>query len=110
MTRPDVDPAYVKAVLDLYRRAIGTTGHLRSSDRRFAEDLYRRGVSVSTVEHALLLAALRRVIRPPEKPPLPTVRCFAYYEGVIEELHTTPLDPSYLGYLRHKLVRTLRPT
>lgn len=108
MSNPEVAPGYVKAVLDLYRHANGTMGHVRSSDRRLAEELYRRGVSVATVEHALLLATLRRLVRPPEKDPLATVRSFAYYEAVIEELHTTPLDPGYVAYLRAKLARTLR--
>lgn len=108
MTRPDTDPAYIKAVLDIYRRAIGTTGVVRSSDRRLAEELYRRGVRTETVEHALLLATLRRLIRPRDKDPLPIVRSLAYYQNVIEEVHRTPPDRGYALYLRRKLERTLR--
>lgn len=108
MTPQDVDPAYVRAVLDLYRRAIGATGHVRSSDRRLAEALYRRGVAVATVENALLLATLRRLVRPAERAPLAVVRSFAYYQDVIEELHGQPLDPGHLAYLRGKLGRTVR--
>lgn len=109
MTRHDVDPAaaYVKDVLDIYRRALGTTGRVRSSDRRLAEELCRRGVSVSTVESALLLATLRRLVRPSEKTPLAIVRSLAYYEAVIQEVHAEPLDPGYVLYLKSKLARTL---
>jgi len=39
-----------------------------------AVQLYQRGVPVSIVENALVLAAVRRLIRPADAPPLTTVR------------------------------------
>jgi hypothetical protein len=81
---------------------------VRSSDRRLAEELYRRGVSVETVEYALLLATLRRLVRPRDKGPLPIVRSLAYYRSVIDEVHRAPPDPGYALYLKRKLDRTLR--
>jgi hypothetical protein len=108
VTLSSVDPAYLTAVLALYRSTIGTTGLVRSSDRRLAAELYQRGVSLQTIEHAFLLATLRRLVRPRDKEPLPTVRSLAYYQGVIDELKAAPLDPTYASYLRRKLERTLR--
>lgn len=108
MTRSGVDPAYLKAVLALYRTTIGTTGLVRSSDRRLAAELYQRGVSLQTIQDALLLATLRRLVRPRDKEPLATVRSLAYYRSVIDEVSAAPLDPGYASHLRRKLERTLR--
>ena len=98
---------YVRTVLDAYRSAPGTTGHLRPADRHLARDLYARGVALQTVLDALLLASARRFVNatPALKPP--TVRSFAYFSHVIEELLRTPLDASYKHHLARTLVRSL---
>ena len=54
------------------------------------------------VETALLLASLRRMIRPPDVPPLPRIRSLAYFQPVIEELLESPVPDGYLQYLRLK--------
>lgn len=55
------------------------------------------------VETALLLACLRRTVRPAEVPPLPRIRSLAYFQPVIEELCEHPTPAGYLQYLRLKL-------
>ena len=65
---------YVRKVLEAYRNTPGTCGNLRRPDRILAVQLYQRGVPLHTVENALVLAAVRRLIRPPDAPPLAAVR------------------------------------
>jgi hypothetical protein len=94
---------YVRRVLESYRSTPGTTGQVRRHDRLLAAELHRRGVPLSIVKSALLLAAVRRVLRPPQAPPLDTIRSLHYFLPVIDELIEAPLDPDYVGYLQWKL-------
>ncbi len=95
----NIDPAYVRTVLDAYRRTTATTGHVRASDRRLAEQLHRRGVPLDTVTGALLLATARRLARPSDAAPLGPVRSLAYFLPVIDELIAAPLAPEYRAHL-----------
>src|ERR1035438_7528505 len=74
---------YIRQVLEAYRKTPGTMGPVRRPDRVLAAQLYQRGVSVSVIENALVLAATRRLIRPTNAPPLGTVRSLAYFLPVI---------------------------
>jgi hypothetical protein len=100
---------YVREVLEAYRNTPGTCGNLRRPDRMLAIQLYQRGVPLRTVENALVLAAVRRLIRPADAPPLPTVRSLAYFMPVIEEVLETDVGEEYFQYARQKLQR-LRPS
>ena len=55
---------YVRKVLEAYRNTPGTCGNLRRPDRLLAIQLYQRGIPLNKVENALVLAAVRRLIRP----------------------------------------------
>jgi hypothetical protein len=96
---------YVRRVLEAYRKTPGTMGTVRRPDRTLATQLYQRGVSLSVVENALMLAATRRLIRRIDAPPLGTVRSLAYFLPVIEEVLELRVSPDYFEYLRHKLQR-----
>jgi hypothetical protein len=100
---------YVRKVLEAYRNTPGTCGHLRRPDRSLAIQLYVRGVPLHTVENALVLAAVRRLIRAADAPPLTTVRSLAYFMPVIEEVLETEVGEEYFQYARQKLQR-LRPS
>ena len=99
---------YVRRVLEAYRDTPGTCGNLRPPDRKLAVQLYQRGVPLSIVENALVLAAVRRLIRPVDAPPLATVRSLAYFMPIIEEVLETEVGEEYFQYARQKLQR-LRP-
>ena len=109
MTSPkdgaDVDPVYVRAVLDAYRNCPATAGHVRASDRRLAQQLSRRRVPLDTVAAAFLLATVRRLARPADKPALGKVRSLAYFAPVIDELIAEPPAPAYLEYLAARAAR-----
>ncbi|HEY6340311.1 MAG TPA: hypothetical protein VIY49_02370 [Bryobacteraceae bacterium] len=48
---------------------------------------------------------LRRLVRPPDAPPLGTIRSLAYFLPVIDEVLDLRVSPDYFDYLRHKLAR-----
>jgi hypothetical protein len=97
---------YVRRVLEAYRKTPGTMGTVRRPDRLLAAQLHQRGISVTMVENALVLAATRRLIRRPDAPPLGAVRSLAYFLPVIEEVLELRVNPDYFQYLRQKLQRT----
>lgn len=65
---------YVQRVLDAYRTTPGTCGLVRKPDRAFALALHSRGVPLAAVENAFVLAAVRRLARKPDAPPLGIIR------------------------------------
>ena len=94
---------YVRRVLDAYRATPGTCGVARRPDRAFALALHVRGVSLEAVENAFVLAASRRLVRPPDAPPLGVIRSLAYFAPVIEEVLSSTTGPDYYRYLRLRL-------
>jgi hypothetical protein len=100
---------YVRQVLDGYRKTPGTMGTVRRADRMLAVQLYQRGVAVSIVENAFVLAAARRLTRPADALPLGTIRSLAYFLPVIEEVLRMRVSPDYFQYLRHKLGQFTAP-
>lgn len=99
---PAAEPAYVAAVLMLYVDLPDTPLRPNPQDQSMAHRLYQQSVPLSLVESALLLASLRRLVRPSELPPLPKIRSLAYFQPVITELQQEPLPAGYLDYLRLK--------
>ena len=98
---------YIRQVLEAYRQTPGTLGMVRRPDRVLAAQLYQRGIPVSVIENAFVLAATRRLLRPTDAPPLGTIRSLAYFAPVIEEVLELRVSPDYFQYLRHRLARTV---
>ncbi len=94
---------YVQRVLGLYRDTPGTSGRVRSADRRLANTLYQRGIPLATIHAALLLAVARRTFRTLDTEPPQTIRSLHYFQHVIQELFDQPLPDGYLDYLCWKL-------
>jgi hypothetical protein len=99
---------YIRQVLEAYRQTPGTMGTVRRPDRVLAAQLHQRGVGVSVVENALVLAAARRLMRPADAPPLGTIRSLAYFLPVIEEVLALRVSPEYFQHVRRKLERIAR--
>jgi hypothetical protein len=104
----DGQEGYIRQVLEAYRKTPGTMGTARRPDRVLAVQLYQRGVSVSVVENAFVLAAARRLMRPADAPPLGTIRSLAYFLPVIEEVLDMRVSPEYFQHVRRKLERIAR--
>ena len=98
---------YVQRVLDAYRTTPGTCGVVRKPDRAFALALHSRGVPLATVENAFVLAAVRRLARQPDAPPLAIIRSLAYFGPVIDEVLESSVGPDYYRYLRQRLPHRL---
>ena len=103
-----LDPAvnaeiYLVSVLGFYADMPDTPLRTNIQDQRQARRWFDNHVPLSLVETALLLASLRRKIRPADVPPLSPVRSLAYFQPVVDELLENPVPPEYTGYLRLKL-------
>lgn len=96
---------YVRRILEAYRRTPGTTGVVRRNDRLLAADLYDRGVSPVIVENALVLAASRRIFRPPDAIALQPIRSLHYLIPVINEVRQLRISQDYFRYLRFHIDR-----
>src|ERR1039458_1604627 len=59
---------YIRQVLEAYRKTPGTMGTVRRAERMLAAQLCQRGVAVSAIENAFVLAAARPLMRPPAAP------------------------------------------
>ncbi|HEY1218023.1 MAG: hypothetical protein ABSE35_24325 [Bryobacteraceae bacterium] len=96
---------YIRQVLEAYRKTPGTMGTVRRADRMLAAQLCQRGVAVSVIENALVLAAARRLMRPADAPPLGTIRSLAYFLPVIEEVLGLRVSQEYFQHVRRTLER-----
>jgi hypothetical protein len=97
---------YVRQVLEAYCATPGTAGVVRRADRSFATQLHDRGVPLTAVENALILAAARRSARSADAPPLGAIRSLAYFAPVIEEVLQLKIGQEYFQHLRTKLQRS----
>jgi hypothetical protein len=95
--------SYVHTVRSLYLALPDTPDRFSRTDRHLAGLLFDRGVPLSTIRSAFLLATARRIVRPASRPPLQQVRSLHYFLSVIEEVQRSPLPASYLRYLRSRL-------
>jgi len=102
-------PEYLRKLLAAYSKTPGSTGTIRRPDRLVAAQLFERGVPLTAVENALVLAAARRLVRPAGFPPHATIRSLAYFLPVIEEVLSLEVSPQYFEYLRHWLERHTQP-
>jgi hypothetical protein len=94
---------YVHTVLALYLELPETPLRATPQDQLQMRQLQQRAVPLTLIETALLLASLRRLLRPLAAPPLSPIRSFAYFHPVIDELLCNPVPDSYVEYLRQKM-------
>ena len=98
MTRAD----YLAEVIRLYVLVPDTPRKARRRDWAVAENLYRQGIPLQTVAHAIRLATLRRRLRDPELGALEPIHSLAYYRTVITQLDPLALAPGYVEYVAWK--------
>ena len=98
---------YIRKLLDAYRRTPGTTGSVRPNDRYLAATLYDRGIPLLVIENALVLAAARRIFRPPNAPALQPVRSLYYMMPVVNEVLQLHVSQDYYRYLRFRIDQAL---
>jgi len=90
---------YLAEALRLYLKAPDTPARASRRDLRIAADLYRQGVRIEELAHAIRLATLRRRANG-----LPTeaIHSLAYYRAVLQRLSDDDLHPDYVHYIRQK--------
>ena len=93
---------YLAEVIRLYLLAPDTPRKARPRDWAIAGQLYKLGIPLQTVAHAIRLAALRRHLRDPDQGPLEAIHSLAYYRTVIDQLDPLALDPGYVDYVAWK--------
>ena len=108
MNHPDASASYVISVVSFYLEMPETPLRASISDQWLARHFHQNGVPIETVETALLLGSLRRLIRPADAPRLSPIRSLAYFRPVIEELQQHPAPENYREYLRLKLRRAAK--
>lgn len=103
--RCTVRRTYVTAIITNYLRLPETPLRASRNDRRLAAELHGRGVPLSIVYAAFVVAGVRHSYRSPGQQTLSPIRTLSYFLGAIDEvLHTDPpLDPAYVAYLADKL-------
>lgn len=94
---------YVSDVLRLYLELPETPRKANTNDRITAAGLYERGIEMTAVESAFLLASIRRLGRSTDLPPLSPIRSLAYFLPVVQEILDKPVNDDYLKYLRMKV-------
>ncbi len=100
---PRVRQAYVDAVVTNYVRLPGTPLRASRQDRHFARLLYEQRVPLRVVYAAFVLAIARREIRSASLPRLSAIRTLRFFQGAIDEVIQTQLEPPYVHYLAAKI-------
>jgi len=95
--------AYVNAVVTNYVRLPGTPLRASRQDRLFARMLYETRVPLRVVYAAFVLAIARREVRSATQPRLPAIRTLRFFQGAVEEVVATGLDPAYVHYLAARI-------
>ena len=94
---------YVADVLRLYLDLPETPRKASLNDKITAIGLHERGIHMTTVESAFLLASVRRLGRSQDLPTLSPIRSLAYFLPVIQEILDKPVSADYLKYIRMKV-------
>lgn len=94
---------YLGELLRLYSEAPDTPSRPSRRDRSLAGELYRQGVPLDHIAHAIRLANLRR--RLAQQPRLEAVHSLAYYRVALHSLSDDELDPDYVDYVKQRYRR-----
>jgi hypothetical protein len=86
----------------IYAEAPDTPAKPSRRDWAVAQNLLDSGISLNTFIATVLLASLRRKLRPPDETPLEPIRSLAYFKPLARYLHENPLPHGYIEYLDDK--------
>jgi hypothetical protein len=97
MTRSE----YLGAVIRVFLSAPDTPSRARRSDWAVASSFHQRRIPLETVEHAVRLATIRRMLRANDHDRLEPIHSLAYFRQVIDSLPADALEPAYVDYVKH---------
>ena len=95
--------AYINAVVRNYVRLPGTPLRASRRDRLLAAAFYDRGIPLTVVWAAFVIAAARWAIRGPQQRRLETIRTLYYFAPAINEILALSPEPGYVHYIAAKL-------
>ena len=106
---PGVDAsAYVAEVRKLFQAPACVQGRFGSDDERLAADWHRAGVSLATVQRAILLGSVRKSMSLLDRPDGEPVRSLRYFASLLQEVRTESFPASYWQHLVFNLRRCER--
>ncbi len=91
---------YLAEILRLYSEAPDTPSRPSRRDWAIAGRLYRQGVRLDRLAHAIRLATLRRRLGQQAQPE--AIHSLAYYHVVLRRLCDDELDPGYVDYVKQR--------
>jgi len=107
--KPSVDTsAYVAEVRKMFRAPDCVQGQFGPADERLAADWQRAGVSLATVQQAILLGSVRKSMSLLDRPDGEPVRSLRYFASLLEEVRTESFPASYWQHLEFHLRRCER--
>jgi hypothetical protein len=99
---------YVEAIRQAFVSIGCTRGIFRSSDESIARTFYDRGVSLSVVQDALVLAACRKYISWLNNGASEPIGSLHYLEPLVKEVQQRPFPPGYQEHMRYELQKLSR--
>ena len=95
--------AYVDAIKNSFVAIGCTTGKFSARDAQIAQDLQTTGVSLETVQNALLIGTVRKYVSWLNGGSPEPIGSLAYFAAIISEIQDRPLSPDYQEYLKRKV-------
>ena len=100
--------AYVAEVRRMFREPACVQGRFGPADERLAADWQRAGVSLATVQRAILLGSVRKSMSLLDRPDGEPVRSLRYFASLLQEVRTESFPASYWQHLVFNLRRCER--
>jgi len=100
-----VDDSYVEAIKIRFTHFGCTVGNFSVQDAHFARALQRRGVSLQTVQDAMLIGAVRKFVSWLNSGQSQPITTLAYFAAVIAEIQERPFPAGYREYLERKVAQ-----
>lgn len=100
--------SYVEAVKDRFVTIGCTIGSFSARDAQLAQDLQRRGIPLETVQHALLMGAVRKYVSWLNGGAPQPIGSLAYFSALVSEIRERPLPAGYEEYLQRKVIQLAR--
>lgn len=102
-TQENTGSSYVDSVRRAFLALGCTHGRFGRSEERQALDFKRRGVSLTTVEDAMLVGACRKYVSWMNDGTGDPISSLRYFESLIEEVQERPFPAGYRQYMRLEL-------
>lgn len=97
------EPGYVSAVKRAFLQHACVRSSFAAADEKLAREWQHRGLSLETVEHAILLGVARKYAALLNGGAATPITALEYFAGIIAELEQEPANPAYWTYVERKV-------